>query len=236
MEIIKFNNSILKFNGQPLSWGGIAPAAAYPTTGLISRWQFEDNLDDSFGGKTLTPDGGPSFINGKVGKAYAYGTSAYSNDSVFTDLFNGNNSFGLSFWIKRTGTDGDFVPFCACNESGDNNSSLNQFYFQNTGVASFNRAGQNRDYTFTVNFDTYQHFVFSRNATTLETKMYFNSNEVSGTVRTQDTVISGVTRIHIMSRVYSFGIRNWSLDQLYLYNRPLTPTEVSQLYNSGNGI
>ncbi len=238
-----FHNSLSL--GYPVGGGG-----SYPTDGLISRWQFEDNLnDDSGNGFNLTNySGSPTWIysTGEVGKAYnSNTTSSFTGtvglqnvtDSSVYKLVQGTNKYSISYWAKITNTSADLMQYiefiggtmtiafggASYKPSGGVNGC---WFIIHGGLAQIISNTDYRD-------NTWRHFVQTSDGTNIN--FYINTVNVNTlSVRNMGTC----TRFNLGSSGNT--PKNWDfngmIDQFYMYDRALNTTEIGQLYNSGAGI
>ena len=75
---------------------GSTPTPSYPTDGLISRWTFDETLEDDYGSVDLTyialGAASPTYADGKIGKCIYFA----QNGGVYTDA--------LHDYLKSYGT------------------------------------------------------------------------------------------------------------------------------------
>lgn len=204
-----------------------AASASFPTDGLLARYQFEDNNNDSYGSYNMS--GGNAFVTGKVGKAANVQPGYPSlNDSALADNFLGQSPFSISFWARFDGGAGEGVCFCVHN--GGWSSGMVQAYFYN-GSYTMDFMGVTFNYGSSHNFGLWHHYVSMFSGT--QSIAYLDGAHVSTQADTSNK--GGVSIVSLGARPGIDG-KYWSYDQYYLYKRVLTAGEISALYNGGAGI
>ncbi len=207
-----------------------------PTVGLISQWPFSGNANDIIGGNnssvvnaTLTPDrfGNPNC-------AYNFnGTSSYIR--MLNAGPTGTLSRSVSFWAKSTNT----TLTCAFAYGAAPGALAIQFYYGCPGVGcDIGTAQFIRTNTLVANGSWHHYAMVYDN--TLGTqmgviKLYVDAvlASVTGCGSTTSLINSNATFPINIGKVADNNIRFFKgdLDDFFLYNRALTPTEVLALYN-----
>lgn len=192
-------------------------SSPYPTDGLISYFNFNDNLKDVLGN---TPDGinygGATFSNELNARSVTFnGTSQYVQFNRHT-YRNGNN-VSVSVWFKKSGSTGSGMFFIACddfflltNDAGNAGMAIS--------VPSTNSAYG------AISEDVWTHMVGTYDGTDI--KVYINGELKE--IKNHPGDISGVDKLLTIGAV---GSSYWggSVDDLFIYNRVLTQKEVTQL-------
>ena len=237
--------------------GGTSVVAEWPVgsgndllTNLLAYWDFEEstgNLIDEVNSYPLLPYASPTYsATGIITNAVSVSRASNQRFYAYSDLGNmynaiGYNDVSCSVWIKITGDTtvqrgvvalrGNYYIFIYLDTSNKFRVSTN--ITGTTGYAISNDV---------MSTDTWYHIVylFDRNSTL---RFYIN-----GVLQTSTFDISGASATSIqwyeeegftilgnfgISSTYAFtGI----IDELAVYNRTLTVSEIQQLYNSGNGL
>jgi len=219
-------------------------------TSLYAVYKAESNANDSLGAYNGTAQGGLTYTAGKSGNAFTFnGTNAYVQ--LPNDSLNFASKFSYSFWIKSSDTTNYGVVI------GNVQSARSPYGFfhgyeigMDSGKYSFYfRTGTNvQIYVVTisvVNNGSWNHLVVTYDPTNVTTgaKIYVN-----GALNIQGNTLGTVVPIGYTSPMKScIGARNHSgsavnylpngtmLDELNIWNRELTSTEITNLYNSGTG-
>jgi hypothetical protein len=210
------------------------------STGLSGYWQFDGNGNDSSGnGNNLTLTGSPGFGTGLFGQALALN----NNNNQYASLSSNSSAFGLTsgdftiqLWVnfnaginsreqtlleKFTGSNGN--GWTISTPGGDS------LIFDATGVGTLRS-------TMTLTTGVWNQVIISRAGN--EYTMYYDGVDVDS--------FSSSTAIAATTNPLLFGKRdaqdgrdfalNGSLDEVGIWDRALSTTEISELCNNGNGL
>lgn len=192
-----------------------------PTDGLVSYFKFDGNLKDE---KSNTPEGSNNgsapFIAGKVGQAISVNGIDQHIEFDRKTFKNGNN-ISVAFWFKKKTIDKLFLIVCDdfAVSMSDNPDVLRAGF--SISVPSTNSAYGN--YT----TDVWIHYVGTYDGTNI--KVYING------ILQQTTHHPGnISAIFETFKIGKFGSYycSGSVDELLIYNKTLTQTEVNQLYGA----
>lgn len=243
-DILKTGNSPLVYNGRPISttWyvAPTPPGPSYPTDGLIARWQFEDNLNDSHtvGPFNLTNmDGTPAYGTGLINRcAVMSGTWDGAYNTAINSSYQLNRSaWTVSFWVKTSST--SYLKFISTDTGGTkteivmNNSGI--FTGKTNGAIGIYRGAYDTYNVFTsgaMNNGAWHHIAAGYDGSNL---WLYCDNSSAGTKANTDNQSSGKFAI---GSTGGYAQSNQSIDQVYFYNKTLSAGEISQLYNSGSGV
>lgn len=197
--------------------------------GLIAYWPYDNStLDYSGLNNHATRFGNPTFVGGKVGLgALDFDGNDYVRmDSVSNDIT--NNDITLSAWVKTTDSDGDWF---SCNTSTGGNVAL--FAITGGKAAMYDSGYEGHSITFVS--DGQWHML-----------TYIRSGSIGY------IYVDGVEEnTHMANFNFSAGDR-WSIaqewdgdtptdfligtvDEAAMWDRALTPDEITFLYNDGQG-
>jgi len=163
-------------------------------------------------------------ITGKIGNAYDF-DGISGNVIIPSNLLPiGTSNFTISLWMYHDGTgfqvsfgNGISNNFNALNSPG---GTENWFYFGDTNVHTSTGAGAGAWY----------HMVYVRNGTT-GGNFYIN-NFTKGEAGSSANILNGTFYIGSNGGDYFNG----KIDELAIWNRVLTQSEISDLYNGGDGL
>ena len=228
---------------------------------MLSLHQFESDLTDSYASYNATAVNTPTYPTGKVGNAIftdplAAGREdgAYIPDNdVFTIGPSGvDEPFSVSCWVNDNGS-GD-VRGWLVNKRGDNATTKTEwqlvyfddgFYFELYDGSTTNRIG--RSTTTTLTGSTWFHVVatYDGSESASGINIYVdgvddddadsNAGTYSGSANTTADVYIGLFGLGTSST------NGWDgyIDEVHIWNRELSATEVSDIYdieNAGNHI
>ncbi len=218
----------------------ISTASASLTDGLVAHYTFDDNTNDSAGTNNGTASGGPSYVEGKVGKALQFdGTNDYITLSNTSAADMTTNNFTVSLWLKtnttattqyrlisKRGSDGYEIYL----GSGQNGLAA---YCDTTGGGCLN---DNNLGTASVRDMKWHHavVVFDRSGNMTG---YVDGNVGSSPSNISAAVGSMTVAQNLMIGQYSNGggdYFNGTLDDVRVYNRALSADEIIQLYNQSS--
>ncbi len=188
----------------------------YPADGLISYFNFDDNLADQLGNTPNgTNNGGALFTDGKAGKAIAFNGSNQYLEFARKNYRSGNN-ISVSLWLKRSGSTG--LYFIMCDDFGvwsnENSAGL---------AISLPETSSARG---TITNGVWTHLVGTYDGTNI--KAYINGVLVE-TTNHPGNITAWVGNL----KLGRFDTEYWSgsVDDLFIYSKVLSQSEVDQLYN-----
>ena len=226
--------------------GGSSPLI----TSLYAVYKAESNANDSLVTYNGTAQGGLTYTAGKSGNAFtSNGTNAYVSFS--TDAFNGLTSdFSVSLWCNIAGSRTDNVShyFLANSKAPtwfSNPGGFNISCYNNTlQIDIFDKTNVNGILTFTdygsvIQRGTWQMYTFTRSGNIYT--IYVNGTQVAqSTITIQPIFYSGSTTPSIFCFINNgvlryAGTNGTKYDEFNIWNKSLTSTEITQLYNTGTG-
>ena len=183
----------------------------YPTDGLVSYFNFDNNLKDKLGN---TPDGtnygNTAFTEGKIGKAITLnGTDQYIEFARKT--FKNGNEVSVSLWLKRSGGGLYMVD---CDDFG--------VFAQDTEAGLAISLPSTNSAKGTITKNVWAHLVGTYDGKNI--KVYING-------------VLAETKKHagnIMGNDQNLQLgKTWggSIDDLFIYNKVLSQAEVNQLFD-----
>lgn len=224
----------------------VPTGAAYPTSGLISRWAFDNNVNDGQGNYNLTAGAELSYSN-TVYKAGGYSgvfngsnSETYSTDVNLRRKFDMNYNWSISLWFRSATVKKGMLFGC----DGTNTSPYKRswIFVDTTTQIGILRKSASGDTTLyctvsTLQNNTWYHVVGTYDGSTLS--LYLNNTLIDDAA---STFSLGSTDTQTIAFTIGGNSQNnvaqWTgfIDQVYLYDKALDTTEISQLYNSGSGI
>ena len=214
--------------------------AQYPFTGTFSSAINQLGVDNG------TLMNGCYLSNGKIGKAFTFDGI---NDFVLlpTNSMRFTGDFSYSFFVSLGNTSGDqTIVSCENYLSNENGDRGYLIYFTN-GVLKFGGYYNSSVIvsslsTTTVTANTWNHFVVTK--TSSQVKIYMNgvlqtTTNYTGIITYNSVVYPsiGVTykQNNVNNNNYHYISAGSKIDALTAYQKELTQSEVTELYNSGNG-
>ena len=226
---------ILANHGIISSSGGLLPSTLL--TDLYAVYKAENNANDSLGNYNGTVQGGLTYSTGKSGNAFiGNGTNAYV---LYADnSFNFTSDFSVSLWVN-TNASGNYTLLGNYTYTGGLNYGYsvtlrgNDLYLQITNAATV----VNLIYTNASGWSSqYNHIAITRKNNT-GSDIYVNGTKV---MSNNSSVNPLYTNTHFPTIGASkdpslYWYLNGSIDEVSLWNKQLTTTEITELYNAGNG-
>lgn len=208
------------------------------TTSLVAYYALENNLtDSSLKANNLTNTGTTDTASGKIlhGRAFS-GTGQYALKTSGTSIPTGNNSISYSAWVNYS----DLSTVRTIVSTGNSGSSAAKtflsLYVSSTLLRLSQGDGDELTYNTVFSTGTFYHVVGTYDSSTNSLTLYLNGSQVA--------TKSGITNLNLASdiglgRFIYDGTNNLmqgTLDEVGIWARPLTSTEVSILYNGGVGL
>lgn len=197
---------------------------------LIAHYTFDGNANDSAGSNNGTANGGPTYVAGKLGQAMSFdGIDDYvtANASSFPTA---NASRTVTGWIKSSNRSQSAVVLSYGNSSYTFYTS-----FGGGGGRISTAEGSLFSVAGSTNLadDVWHHFAIVHDSTGPVQRVYIDGVEnITGanTYSTNNDPTAYIGNRASLNRPFS-----GSLDDLRVYNRALTASEVSELYNYTGG-
>lgn len=212
---------------------------------IVAYWKLESNSNDSVNSNNgsdtaITYSSG----NGKIGNGAGFnGTTSKILVPDSTSWTMGNGDFSVSFWVKRT-ISGALELLCGQSDNAGLNTSISflvRFNADNTvrGSAAFSSTLVNCESVGTISDTNWHHIVFVRDTGSALLRLYID-NAADGTVffsnannLNDSTNSMGIGCVGDFASLFLAG----SMDEVGIWKgKCLSPTEVSLLYNGGNGL
>ena len=205
-----------------------------PTNGLVGWWPFNGNANDESGngnhgtvnGATLTSD-----RNGVAGKAYSFdGNNCINVPNPYT-----SQSFSISIWVNsnENNISGGTMYHQGVNEWGISKSNLNN------GIRYISGSVKLSDYNWygspgiQLVENVWNHVIVTYTRGD-RIKVYINSNLVDSSILIPNLGFwtGWINTASIGAYNCSSSFYNGKLDDIAIYNRALTQSEITALYNS----
>jgi len=232
----------------------VSTPGASTGNGLVHQWNLDENpvatpMADVMGGATGIVTGTMSSGAGKIGNAITLNSMAeYVNVGPISEL-QGASKFSIAAWLKRTAA-GNAIGVGQEDHPGSNIYYTNINFFTDGNLyfqVSTNGNTSNSYGSYALNNTSWHHVVLVFDGTQTG-----NSNRLKGYVNGSPVALTytGTIPATAHSQNFDFHIgsygncaigvscagttQNGSVDDVRIYNRPLTAQEVSDLYTCGN--
>jgi hypothetical protein len=216
-------------------------------TSLYAVYKGESNANDSLGVYNGTPYGGLTYTAGKSGNAFTFnGTTAYVSlpNNAFNSL---TGDFSISLWVNFSSFSSIqclLSSYIFTPGVNDGFIGFRLVYFP-SGSISFSLADINSVSTvlYTNNYSlltsVFYNIVIIRKAST-GTKIYINGSLSANNTDSRNpayvTTYPAIgTAQYLLNNTTWYMSNGSKIDELNIWNKELTATEVTDLYNSGAG-
>jgi hypothetical protein len=221
----------------------VAPVALSTlNTNLYAAYNAENNANDSFGSNNGTAVGGLTYTTGKIGQAFQFnGTNSYVSLPNTSNQFNFYGDFSISTWVNTPNYTSNRIIFSNYSLGGTYGYGI-ILYHANTnifGCALYNGNTIGQYHTSAgITTNSWNHVVVVRKVGQ-NTKIYINGTLASGSYPLGNSSISpsfpGTQIVNIGSYSNGSGLANYKQDATTIWQKELTQSEITELYNSGNG-
>lgn len=211
------------------------------SNGLISYFDL-GSVVDSFGTSTLTNNGAVEFNGGKFGNA-ADGGASNSDKWLSTANTMGVNgtAISVSAWVRVTTapTSGNSMMLWGQENSGtkvfytiryNNNSGTLRLRFER-GKESV--GSESADYNITLSTSTFTHLVLTYDTTNI--RGYVNGIQVGTSTASGSGTSDVFNGFQVLNAPAYANYFSGLVDETAVYNRAITQTEITDLYNGGTG-
>ena len=211
-------------------------------TSLVASYNGESNANDSFGANNGTAVGGLTYTTGKIGNAFTFnGSNSYV--SLPNNSWNFTGNFSISMWVKFSSS--SLSQILISNFTIGGATTVSGWFIEKTDNAELRFRGYNNGslvlnatkIAFSPSTSVYTHLVVSRSAT--NSKIYINGVlDITSTVTAAPNYEStnypmiGANRYNSTTYQEFF---NGNIDGVNIWQKELTQSEITELYNSGNG-
>ena len=211
---------------------GKCPSGCNPVSdGLLNSYRGENNLNDSQGTNNGTAQGNPAYVAGRIGSGLSFdgASSVVINRSVADD-------FSIEFWMKSAQTGGSDSQWYNGFGLVDAEVSGNTRDFGvSLGAGKLLFGTGDSDQTISspaaVNDNLWHHVVVTRVKSSGAKKLYVDGAEVAaGTGSTSSLNVP--TNIRLGGLLPGFSFYNGLLDEVKIYNRALSPSEVQRTFSN----
>ena len=221
--------------------GIIAGRGASPLlTNLYAVYEAENNANDSLGVYNGTAQGGLTYTAGKSGNAFTFnGTNAYV--SLPNNSLNFTGDFSVSLWLYRV-SPGNYMLFNNWYNGATpygwyiymTNGTLSVLLGNGTSSAICNF---NSSYSLAPNY----WYLITLTKKSTSAKLYLNgildnSAALSSSIAYTTTHYPSIGAAKYDTNLPIYHMENGSkIDEVNIWNKELTTTEITELYNSGSG-
>lgn len=231
-----------------VGWWGAAPVVAGSTlnNNIYSVYNAENNTNDSFGSRNGTAMGGLTYTTGKIGQAFNFnGSTSYVQLGDVMDV--GLDSWSYSMWFNVSTTNNSMLFSKVRNASSAGRvwagTNLNKIYFafETTGgviaIETTSNISINNWYHVTFILDRSDKLKIFLDGALANVNVFIGTNNLipysSTNFNTNHPFRIGTYTD--ADNTTPIALFNGKIDAFSVWNKVLTASEITELYNSGNG-
>ena len=205
-----------------------------PPSGVVGWWPGDGAANDIIiGGNNGTLQGNVTFAPGMVGQAFSFDGSSYL-DASDSNLPVGNSSATISAWINTNQTGEQyFISWGSRIGCGGTSNEIALGAYQNHLILE--SCGGHVESSTIVNDGAWHHVVgvwYGSNTATLYVDGVQQTDTSTAPLPSIDIISSGHLNI---GQLVQAGINfNGLVDEVQIYNRPLSESEIQTIYNAGS--
>lgn len=206
--------------------------------GIAAWWRGEGNASDALGLNNGV-NRGATFAAGEVGQAFVCNGTGGRITVPDSDAFKFTNSFSIEGWVRANGR--GFIVFRGDSRSGYDCYQLSLEAGDFYSFTIFNQAvGPGASVTAPVTYGQWTHLVGTLDGSSGRLALYVDGNLISQqttTLRPQrdlDPAYEPGIGIGGHSGSWNFNPFNGMIDEISLYRRALSSSEIKAIHNAGN--
>ena len=215
------------------------------TDNLISYYKLEGNSNDELAAHNGTDTSITySVANGKIGQGAGFNGTSSKILTSGNSAISGDAAFSYSVWINTNSiTDTAYQVPVSVGNFLNTLEAAGMFMNVGTGTIGLNFSGGNNYISATnaLAINTWYHIVTTKTAGAINTttKLYVNNVDtaaVSPSTNTPNIVNAPIRIGHAIDGATDKYFMDGEIDEVGVWSRALTASEVSQLYNNGAGL
>ena len=222
----------------------VTPACDSPNPpNMVSWWPADGNANDVVGGNDGTLQGGVTFGTGEVGQAFSLnGTNGYVEAADNANLNFGTGDFTVDLWVNFSNLAGEQVLIEKWSTSptlqGWTLTKLDPADTRGGNTVFLATPGGNRylgsgllDTQAAIQSNLWNHYALTRQSGTFT--LYLNGVAVDSAALVTDLNAPGIT-LKIGSRLGGSAFLNGLVDEVEVFSRALSQTEIQGIYQAGS--
>ncbi|MDB6059238.1 MAG: cell wall/surface repeat protein [Verrucomicrobiales bacterium] len=213
-------------------------------SGLVNWWQGENNAVDSVGGHNGTTSSGVSYITGEVAKGFGFLNGTLNLGTTTANFGTGN--FTVEFWMKTSAAVAENYQIAVMEKRPNCNATTSYWGMRMGGNGtggklhfdmSANGSADAQSFIATkmINYGSWHHVALTRSNATIS--VYLDGAFDNSATGANTTFVSNTAPFTVGQSICSCcdGTQVFSggIDELAIYNRPLSASEVLGIFNAG---
>jgi hypothetical protein len=207
------------------------PLNAGLRNGLQAFYKLDDTTDASGNGNTLTNNNSVTFSSGKIGNAAVFNGSNRLTTS--SNISIGSSDFSISSWVNFSSLGNSIINLIMATNAGLALYYAKSWYgtVDKLVVSKYGVSNQREEY-WVPNLSQWYHIAVTRSGSDM--KVFINGSDLGTT--TNNEAYSQSAPLQIGGEPYTMTSYDVSVDAVGIWNRALTESEITELYNSGSGL
>lgn len=205
------------------------PECVTPPSGLVSWWRGENNANDFTRGNDGTLINGATFAPGKVGQAFSFdGVDDYVRIPASPD-FDFSGSFSIGYWFKTASSETQYQMLSYNPATGRGFVVFGTAMFAESYFYAPHPSNWARTSTSDFNDNQWHYLLIQRDGTTLRyyvDTVLLDVETLAGDITSNADLLIGTSNDFL-------GFYVGLIDEIELYNRALSTSEIQSLYNAG---
>lgn len=221
-------------------------------TSLYTVYKAESNANDSLATYNGTAQGGLTYSGGKSGNAFTFnGSNAYI--ALPTNSMNFEQSFSVNSWVySSVSLANKYLPILSSVQADSWFNNPTGWWFEIYGnevrvyILNHTNTYNATTYAYVPGFgtSTWINVTFTRGVSG-STKIYINGTLLATNTNpinpvyalgTTGNIVPTIGNLYVPSKTdYHYAPSGTKIDEVTVWNKELSSTEVTELYNSGNG-
>lgn len=205
------------------------PECISPPSGLVSWWRGENNANDFTRGNDGTLINGATFAPGKVGQAFSFdGVDDYVRIPASPD-FDFSGSFSIGYWFKTASSETQYQMQSYNPATGRGFVVFGTAMFAESYFYAPHPSNWVRTSTSDFNDNQWHYLLIQRDGTTLRyyvDAVLLDVETLAGDITSNADLLIGTSNDFL-------GFYVGLIDEIELYNRALTASEIQSIYNAG---
>lgn len=208
---------------------GAQTACVAPPSGMVGWWPADGNGNDIQGANNALLQNGTTFAAGQVGQAFSFdGVNDYASIPYSTNWEFGANNFTIDFWLYKVSNLHGYIARDATTLFSPWIIGSNDKIYMTSNGSSWDIVSGASMGMIPVN--TWTHIAVTRNGSTFT--VYNNGNVVSTWV--SSAAIAPNANPLSIGKVQNQTNFNGRIDELEIFNRALTQSEIQSIVNAGS--
>jgi hypothetical protein len=222
-------SSVAYSSSSVITSGSGSGSGSFPSSNLVAFYKLDNTSDASGNGNTLTNNNSTTFVTGKIGNAANFSDNSLSISNLGWNL--GTQDASVSMWFNASSVSSTTTLMGFYDDPGF------AFLFVGSKLVISSGAANILESTVAMTSNTWTHIAFVKNSSNY--KLYLNGALNISVANNGDLGMGPQNTVFYFGDVTDTGLPGVFIgkqDAIGFWNRALTDSDISALYNSGNGL